>query len=457
LSWKASTDNIGVTGYNIFRNGTKVGTSTTLSYTDSGLLSKTTYTYTVSASNAAGMVSTASSPATATTGVPPPPPARSTYVPLGPVRVLDTRNGTGGFAGPVGQGGVLSLPVEGVAGVPAAGVTALVLNVTVTQPSAGGYLSVYPDGQTRDASSPSNLNFSAGETIPNLVVVPVGTDGNVDFYNNMGTTQLLVDLEGYYTTSTTAGGSSYNPTGPTRVLDTRTGTGGFTGPVGQGGVLSLPVEGVGAVPATGVTAVALNVTVTQPSTGGFLAAYPDGQTRTANSPSNLNFSAGETIPNMVIVPVGSDGKVDFFNNMGTTQLVVDLAGYYTAGSGSAYFASGPVRVLDTRIGTGGFTGPIGQGGVLSLPVEGVAGVPASGVTAVVLNVTVTQPSTGGFLAAYPDGQTRTANSPSNLNFSAGETIPNLVIVPVGADGNVDFYNNMGTTHLVVDLEGYYTS
>jgi DNA-binding beta-propeller fold protein YncE len=127
--------------------------------------------------------------------------ASATYVPLDPVRILDTRNGTGGFTGPIGPGGVLSLPVTGVNGVPATDVTAVVLNVTVTDPTAGSYLAVYPDGQTRTASSPSNLNFSPGETIPNLVVVPVGADGNVDFYNDLGSTQLVVDLEGYYYTS----------------------------------------------------------------------------------------------------------------------------------------------------------------------------------------------------------------------------------------------------------------
>jgi hypothetical protein len=203
--------------------------------------------------------------------------------------------------------------------------------------------------------------------------------------------------------------------------------------------------------------VVLNVTVTQPSLGGYLAVYPDGQAHTASSPSNLNFGRGETIPNLVVVPVGAGGKVDFYNNLGTTQLVVDLEGYYTTAGGSAYIPLGPVRVLDTRNGTGGFSGPVGPGGVLSLPVEGGTGVPATGVTAVVLNVTVTQPSLGGYLAVYPDGQTHTANSPSNLNFTAGETIPNLVVVPVGAGGKVDFYNNLGTTQLVVDLEGYYTS
>jgi hypothetical protein len=115
------------------------------------------------------------------------------------VTVLDTRDGTGGFTGPLGAGGVLSLPVAGVDGVPATGVTAVVLNVTVVDTTAGSYLSVYPDGATYAGDPPSNLNFSPGEIIPNLVVVPVGADGNVDFFNDLGSTQVLATLEGFYT------------------------------------------------------------------------------------------------------------------------------------------------------------------------------------------------------------------------------------------------------------------
>jgi hypothetical protein len=111
--------------------------------------------------------------------------------------VLDTRNGTGGYSSPVGPGGTISLQVTGVDGVPATGVTAVVLNVTVTDPTAISFVTVYPDGETRPLAS--NLNFYAGETIPNLVVVPVGADGKVDFFNAAGSTDLVADLAGYYT------------------------------------------------------------------------------------------------------------------------------------------------------------------------------------------------------------------------------------------------------------------
>jgi hypothetical protein len=90
------------------------------------------------------------------------------YVPLGPVRVMDTRAGTGVAKAPVGPGKTVSLTVAGgVDGVPAAGVTAVVLNVPAVGPTAGSFVTVYPDGQARPGTS--SLNFTKGETIPNLL------------------------------------------------------------------------------------------------------------------------------------------------------------------------------------------------------------------------------------------------------------------------------------------------
>jgi YVTN family beta-propeller protein len=377
--------------------------------------------------------------------------AQPTYIPVGPVRMLDTRNGTGGYSAPVGPGQTISLQVEGVDGVPASGVTAVVLNVTATDPTASSYVTVYPAGETRPTAS--NLNFTAGETIPNLVTVPLAdgaVDGAIDFYNNSGNVNLVADLEGYYTTGAT-GGSTFVPLGPVRVLDTRNGTGGYSSPVGPGGTIILQVTGVDGVPATGVTAAVLNVTATDPTASSYVTVYPAGVRPTA---SNLNFTAGETIPNLVVVPVSSAGQVALYNNSGSVNLVADLAGYYTSGgAGSAFVPLGPVRVLDTRNGTGGYSAPVGPGGTIALQIEGVGGVPATGVTAVVLNVTATEPTASSYVTVYPAGETRP--TASNLNFTAGETIPNLVVVPVGADGDIDFYNNSGSTDLVADLAGYF--
>jgi YVTN family beta-propeller protein len=397
------------------------------------------YNFTVTASNSQG---TATQTFTLTVN------DGSSYDPVSPVRLLDTRNGTGGYTAPVGPGGTISLQVTGVDGVPSSGVTAVVLNVTATDTTASSYVTVYPDGQTRPVAS--NLNFTPGETIANLVTVPVGSDGEVDFYNNAGSTDLVADLEGYYSASST--GSLYVPTGPSRVLDTRDGTGVSQAPVGPAGTISLQVDGVDGIPASGVTAVVLNVTATDTTAASYVTVWPDGTIQPIAS--NLNFTAGQTIPNLVVVPVGTDGKVDFYNHTGSTDLVADLAGYYTSsGTGSWFVPVSPSRLLDTRNGTGAPQAPVGPGGTISLPVEGTDGVPASGVTAVVLNVTATNPTASSYVTVYPDGTTQP--TASNLNFSPGETIPNLVMVPVGADGEIDFYNHIGSVNLVADLEGYF--
>jgi hypothetical protein len=199
--------------------------------------------------------------------------------------------------------------------------------------------------------------------------------------------------------------------------------------------------------------VVLNLTATDPTDSSFITAYPDGDAVPISS--NLNFTTGETIPNLVVVPVGADGAVDFYNHTGSTDLVADLEGYYTSSGGSSYVPLSPSRVLDTRNGTGGYSAPVGPGGTVSLQITGADGVPASGVTAVVLNVTATNPTDSSFVTVYPDGEA--VPTASNLNFTAGETIPNLVLVPVGADGKIDFYNHTGSTDLVADLEGFYTT
>ncbi|WP_406512547.1 hypothetical protein OG851_23295 [Streptomyces sp. NBC_00161] len=380
------------------------------------------------------------------TVTPPPVSGLGTYKPITPTRLMDTRSGLGVPKAKVGQGGTATLQVTGTAGIPAAGVTAVVLNVTATDPTDASYVSVYPNGTTR--TSASNLNVTAGQTIPNLVIVPV-VNGKVSFYNNAGSVDLIADIAGYYTTDGT--GSTYKPITPTRLMDTREGLGVPKAKVGQGGTATLQVTGTAGIPAAGVTAVVLNVTATDPTDASYVSVYPNGTTRT--SASNLNVTAGQTIPNLVIVPV-VNGKVSFYNNAGSVDLIADIAGYYTTdGTGSTYKPITPTRLMDTREGLGVPKAKVGQGGTVTLQATGTAGIPATGVTALVLNVTATDPTTGSYVSVYPNGTTRT--SASNLNFTAGQTIPNLVVVPV-VNGKVSFYNNAGSVDLIADVAGYYT-
>lgn len=244
-----------------------------------------------------------------------------------------------------------------------------------------------------------------------------------------------------------------HPLTPARILDTRTGV-GASGAVGPGGSIELQVAGRGGVP-EGAGAVVLNVTVTDPTASGFVTVHPSGSPRP--TASNLNFRPGQTVPNLVVAKLGADGKVTLFNSHGSSHLIADVMGWYDdifasfpalPEGGSRQRGIAPTRVLDTREQGGA----IGAGQELELRVAGVNGIPADA-TAVALNVTVTGPTSAGFLTVYPAGSERP--DASNLNFGPGQTVPNMVIAKVGADGNVRLFNSHGASHVIVDVTAYF--
>ena len=415
-------------------------------------------TVTVTSTKAGYQTLTQTSPPSAV--VTPPEPPGKNLTPLSPARIAETRVGERTFdalvqgVGAVGPGQTLRVPVLGRAGVPASGVGAVALNVTVTGSTSGGFLTMYPTGESLPLAS--NLNFSAGQTIPNMVIAKVGADGSVSIYNSGGYTHVIVDITGWFPVA-----DGYTPLSPARIAETRVGERTFdalvqgVGAVGPGQTLRVPVLGRAGVPASGVGAVALNVTVTGSTSGGFLTMYPTGESLPLAS--NLNFSAGQTIPNMVIAKVGADGSVSIYNSGGYTHVIVDITGWFPVADG--YTPLSPARIAETRVGERTFdalvqgVGAVGPGQTLRVPVLGRAGVPASGVGAVALNVTVTGSTSGGFLTMYPTGESLPLAS--NLNFSAGQTIPNMVIAKVGADGSVSIYNSGGYTHVIVDVAGWF--
>ncbi len=393
------------------------------------------------ASTAAGGLTTA-----ATTG--------GLFTALPPHRLLDTRSGVGAPAAKVGARATLALQVTGRGGVPATGVAAVVLNVTVTGPSRQGHLTVYGAGASRPDTS--NLNFTAWQTVANVVVSPVGSNGKVAVHNgSSGSSHLVADVEGYYASGVAGEPGAFQPLAPARVLDSRAGVGAPVGKVAPNATLPLQVLGAGGVPPSGVSAVFLNVTVTEPAIGGHLTVHADG-TAVPDS-SNINFEPGRTVANLVLAPMGGNGKVALENaSGGTTHLVADVAGYVLAGTPTqpgALRSLTPARLLDTRSGLGATQATVAPGASLRLQVGGRGGVPTTRVAAVVLTVTVTATTRSGYLTAYVDGTARP--TASNLNFVGGQTVANLVVVPLSANGRVDLYNgSTGSTHLVADVSGF---
>ena len=378
---------------------------------------------------------------------------------LNPSRILDTRDGTGGVpAVPLGANDTLAVQVGGQGGIPITGTTGVVLNVTVTNTTSSSFLTVWPAGDIRPLAS--NLNWVPGETVANLVVVSLSdnSQNHLKIYNLSGSADVIFDVAGWVGDFTDVNGADgyYNPVPPSRLLDTRKGR----GPVGPGQVIDLRVTAVGGVPASGVSAVALNVTVTNPTDSSYLTAWPTGSPRPLAS--NLNFVLGQTVPNRVIVQVGTAGLVSLFNFNGNVDVVVDVNGWYTdttntsGGSGLEFF--GPFRMEDTRNLIGPRFGPLGPGQTFSLSLPAV-----DNLAAMVVNVTATNPTAFSYLTLYPDDAQRPLSS--DVNFVHGETVPNLTLVKVGPARAGQFgqsfnsfvvFNFQGSVDVVVDAEAIFT-
>jgi len=281
----------------------------------------------------------------------------------------------------------------------------------------------------------------------------------------------------------TASGN-FHPVSPVRVLDTRAGVGIANGAVSAGDGKwrdtnpylrvnetanhELKVTGVGGIPSSGVSAVLLNVTAIDPSAEGFVTIGPRpastgdifdlvGSYGAWPSASNLNVRAGVTTPNLVLARVGAGGKVRIYNQGKALHMVADVAGWFDSGSantggGTTFVGVSPTRLLDTRNdGTGAFS----AGTDRALAVGGFAGVPTTA-ESVVLNVTAVSPTGKGYVTVWPDGSTGRPDV-SNLNLVAGQDRPNLVVVKLGAGGRVRLAALESSTHLLVDVFGYYAA
>ena len=215
----------------------------------------------------------------------------------------------------------------------------------------------------------------------------------------------------------------------------------------------LQITGRDNIP-TDATAAVLNITVTDTQGPGFITVWPCGTPRP--NASNLNYTTGDTIPNLVITKIGTNGTVCLYTTT-NTHLIADINGYYT--TGSSFVSLVPARLLETRADApatiDGQSSGIGLrtgGSTTEVQITGRDNIPADA-TAAVLNVTVTATQGPGFITVWPCG-TPMPNA-SNLNYTSGDTIPNLVIAKIGDNGKVCLYTTTNT-HLIADINGYTT-
>ncbi|AUY52318.1 hypothetical protein [Streptomyces sp. CB01881] len=368
------------------------------------------------------------------------------FVGMAPTRMLDTRtDNTPNHSPrtPIGPGEHYVALLQG--DVIPHGATAVVVNVTATNQTATGYLTLgggVPAGG--GAPETSSLNFIPGQTISNLVTVALGQGTGrptVDIFNSAGRTDVILDVVGYYQPGA---GDEFAPLTPTRVTDTRTDS---AGPIGGRTTRSIKV----ARPELGTAdarAVVLSVTATESTADTFVTVYPGGTARPAEG-SNINVPIRRSTPNQVVVPVGEDGRINIYNNAGAVNVVVDVVGYYgPSGTGLFRALKQPVRQFDSRV-AGRALGYYETRRIAVLSSDGST----PDVVAVETNVTATNVSTPGHLTVYP-GPNRPDTS--NLNVEPATTSANSVTTGLNG-GTFSVFNAGGPLDLITDLTGFFTT
>jgi hypothetical protein len=397
------------------------------------------------------------------------------YYPLPfPIRLLDTRPGeTACYApgAPLGANATRTQQARGSCSgvtIPASA-RAIAGNATVVNFISTGFqwITLYPS----DASQPnaSNLNFSDNQVVANSFTVGLGADGAFKIYSS-ASTHFIVDITGYYAPPGT-GGLYYHPLpAPVRLFDSRPGESACDAPgtpLATNGTRTVLAHRtcLGATIPSSARAIVGNATVVNFISSGlsWITLYPFGTTQP--NASNINYSAGQVVPNAFIAGLSSDGRFNIFSRT-STHFIVDVTGYFSDqavdanGQGLLYNPlSAPVRLLDTRPGESACDAPgaaLGSNATRAVTAHrtcfGVT-IPTTA-KAVVGNATVVNFISTGFnwITLYPFGATRP--NASNLNFHENHIVPNAFVTGLSGDGRFNIYSS-GSTHFIVDLTGYF--
>lgn len=365
-------------------------------------------------------------------------------------RILDTKAGTGGFSTPMEAGQYRTIKVAGLAGLPDDGsVGAVSLNATVGASSGYGSLFGRPDADT-GRTTMLIYNGVTGEYTSNSATVAVASDGTIQVMTETSA-RLILDVQGYYTTNTdgTAAGG-FVPVAK-RLVDTRSGTGAAKAAIAPGRSINVQITGANGVPAGASAAVVNLIAANSTDADGYLTPYATGGTKPQNS---LHYAPSETTSVQAQVPLSADGKITIANSSTTTNLLVDLQGYFTAaGQGGAVFTPSYGRAYDSR--ASGNTA-LAKNETRSIQIAGTAGVPVmgSGITAVTLTLIVAHGGSTGYADVYADGKSDPGITA--VNFQSDEIQTNTITVPLGSNGKIALRNAAEATNYVVDVQGWYT-
>ncbi|HTZ45053.1 MAG TPA: fibronectin type III domain-containing protein [Jatrophihabitans sp.] len=369
-------------------------------------------------------------------------------------RLLDTRNGTGGFSTPMPANSVRTVPAVGVAGIPASGVSAVALTLTVVGAATVGAISVAPG----DVATPTGtaLVFNPGDSVSNTDLVALHGDGSLHVLSN-ASANLVIDVQGYFTAGTAIAPGGFVPVDQTRIVDTRTGLNVPQSRVSTGNTITVTAAGLAGVPADAEEIYA-NIAILNQTSNGYLRTYAADQSPPTTGA--LGFD-NTTQSESVALPLSSAGAFTIMVGAGgPVDLTVDIQGYFTPGTSSGAFTPAAVHLLDTRAAP---TQTLAGGAVLTVSVSGVDGIPGAqdGLTAVALNIRTVQASSnttyGGYLRLWPADEDEP--NISSVNYTSQNIYrTNLTFVAPAADGTIDIRNGgSGAVDVVIDVEGWYSS
>jgi hypothetical protein len=405
---------------------TVTGTAATSPIELTGMRNGATYSVTVRATNAGGTGPTSGAVVASPVAV------SGTLVPITPQRLLNTRGGPAMASDTIRSVNLLALAANDTRAM-----RSVALNITATEATGAGFLSVYPCAA--GVPPTSTVNFEIGQTVANAATIDVDPSGNVcvKAYAGTGTVHAIVDVTGTYSGPSGATAARYHPlAAPDRLIDTRGGA------KLDSNIRAVKVTEVSGVPAT-ATAVTLNVTAVEPNAPGYLTVFPCG----VNIPdtSTLNYIVNDIVPNSATVGVGTGGSV-CLSSYAPTHFLVDITGYFEpVVAGATFTGVAPDRLIDTRK-----TVKLAANGVLEVQVTGRSGVPNEA-GAVVVNVTAVETDAPGYLTVFPCGQA--VPKTSSVNYKAKQIVANNVTVGVGG-GKVCVYS-YAPTNVIVDVTGYY--
>jgi Phosphoesterase family/IPT/TIG domain len=416
--------------------------------------------------------------------------APGAYTAMTPFRICDTREDnpanqcTGHTLGPratatlqvTGEHNTLGQTVPSNA-------TAVAVNLTAVNDSTGGtYVTAFPTGGSVPVAS--NINLGGRDVQANLAIVQLSSSGQMSIFNAAGSTDAIVDVQGYFAPPSAPVAGEFHAMPPLRICDTRANAhtecaGGTNDPLPANTwrdvVLSgLPAGGSGpSIPSDGTAAAALfNLTPTQGTAATYLTVEPPNSSDACPTgppgESNINIAAGVALPNRVVSSLGPRQDVCVYNSLGSIDFLIDVDGWFGDGSemssGALFYALPPTRICDTRTGSGTECAgkPLTANTAELVPFAGVDGLPVIGGStlpvAVVANLTGVAGSAATYFTLYPSDVAQRPIA-SDLNPVTGVTVANLAIVGLattgGTTGDVDLYNAAGTINAILDVAGWF--